>query len=108
MISYTLAEAAVVLGTAEYRGETHFHGLGTDSRSIQAGQLFVALKGPNFDGHEFAAMALEKGAHALLVERWLPLDIPQLRVADTLLALGHLSAAWRAQFTLPVLALTGS
>ena len=108
MISYTLAEAAVVLGTAEYRGEARFHGLGTDSRSIQAGQLFVALKGPNFDGHEFAAMALEKGAYALLVERWLPLDIPQLRVADTLLALGHLSAAWRAQFTLPVLALTGS
>ena len=112
MISYALAEAADAIvaagGSAEYSGDVRFYGLGTDSRNIQAGQLFVALKGPNFDGHAFVRAALEQGASAVLTEHCLPISIPQLRVSDTLLALGHLSKAWRARFTLPVFALTGS
>ena len=108
MIAYSLSEAVRLLDAAELRGAAEFRGLSTDSRSVQPGQLFIALQGPHFDGHDFVEAAAEKGAAAALVERWLPLDLPQLRVTDALLGLGHLSAAWRARFSLPVLALTGS
>jgi len=116
MIRFTLSAAVQLLRSAGYaaevrdnsQGETSFHGLSTDSRTLQVGQIFIALTGPNFDGHDFAQAALEQGASAILCQRWLAAAVPQLRVTDTLSALGCLSAAWRAQFTLPVLALTGS
>ena len=108
MIAYRLSEAAQLLNTAEFRGDAEFRGLSTDSRNMQPGQLFIALKGPSFDGHDFIQTAADQGAAAALVERFASLDLPQLRVDDTLLGLGQLSSAWRSRFNLPVLALTGS
>lgn len=82
--------------------------IGIDSRRLSAGALFVALSGPNFDGHDFVAAAREQGAIAVLVNHLVADPLPQIRVADTRLALGRLGAAWRSRFTGPLIALTGS
>lgn len=81
----------------------------TDTRSLQAGDLFVALKGENFDAHEFLAQAKAQGAVAAIAQYGLhEAGLPGLEVADTKVALGQLAAAWRAQFSLPLIAVTGS
>ncbi|MNF49577.1 UDP-N-acetylmuramoyl-tripeptide--D-alanyl-D-alanine ligase [compost metagenome] len=86
-----------------------FTGVSIDSRAIAAGQLFVALAGPRFDGHDYLNEVQAKGAVAALVEREVPgSNLPQLVVADSRLALGQLGALNRAQFTRPVAAITGS
>ncbi len=85
-----------------------FAAVGADSRHLPAEALFVALSGPNFDGHDFVAAAHQRGARAALVSRWVTDPLPQLRVSDTRLALGRLAAAGRARFTGPLIALTGS
>ncbi|MEX0868630.1 MAG: Mur ligase domain-containing protein, partial [Nitriliruptoraceae bacterium] len=59
-----------------------------DSRTVEPGALFCALRGANVDGHEFAAAAVERGAAALLVERWVDVDRPQILVDDTRAAAG--------------------
>ena len=86
-------------------------GVSIDSRTIAAGDLFIALKGPAHDGHDHVAVALKAGAAAALVDRipaGLPEDAPLLRVNDTQLALEALGRARRAQFGGKVIALTGS
>ncbi|PWV61825.1 UDP-N-acetylmuramoyl-tripeptide--D-alanyl-D-alanine ligase [Plasticicumulans acidivorans] len=88
--------------------DVEVRGVATDSRTVAAGELFVALSGPNFDGHAFAATARERGASAALVAHPLALDLPQLVVADTRLALGRLGAFNRAAFRRPLIGLTGS
>lgn len=86
-----------------------FERLITDSRQLNAGDCFLALRGEKFDGHDFAAEVFLRGASALVVEREQPgLPIPQLIVADTTLALGQIGALKRAQFSGPVVAVTGS
>ncbi|HRE54152.1 MAG TPA: UDP-N-acetylmuramoyl-tripeptide--D-alanyl-D-alanine ligase, partial [Candidatus Competibacter sp.] len=103
-----LRDAARLL-RGELSGEdAGFTEVSTDSRRLPAGALFVALVGPNFDGHDFVAAARERGACAALVSRRLADPLPRLQVADTLLALGQLGAAWRERFTGPLIALTGS
>jgi UDP-N-acetylmuramoyl-tripeptide--D-alanyl-D-alanine ligase len=90
-------------------GDCHFSGVSIDSRAIEAGQLFVALSGPNFDGHNYLNDVAGKGAVAALVER--PVadsDLAQIIVADTRAALGQLAALNRAAFDKPVAAITGS
>jgi UDP-N-acetylmuramoyl-tripeptide--D-alanyl-D-alanine ligase len=81
--------------------------IGIDSRTLPPGALFVALKGER-DGHEFAAAAVTRGAAALLVERRLPIDIPQVVVHDTLAALTECARARRRAFAGPVIGVTGS
>lgn len=103
-----LREAARLLRGEVFGDDIGFAGVSTDSRRLPAGALFVALVGPNFDGHDFIAAAREWGACAALVSRRVADPLPQLRVADTLLALGHLGAAWRERFAGPLIALTGS
>src|SRR5512143_1691366 len=83
-------------------------GAGTDSRTIAKGMLFIALKGPNHDGHDHVAVAAECGVAAALVSRELPVNIPQIIVADTLAALGLLGSVWRQHLGLPLVAITGS
>lgn len=80
----------------------------TDTRKVTAGCLFVALKGERFDAHDFAADAIAAGAGALLVSKRLLVDVPQLVVKDTRLALGQLGAWVRQQVPARVVALTGS
>lgn len=84
-------------------------GLSTDSRTLAAGDLFVALRGPNFDGHAFIPAALERGAAAVLCEQLQPhLPVAQIEVANTLQALGDVAHGWRDHFSLPLAAVTGS
>ncbi len=80
----------------------------TDSRAIRAGDLFVCLRGEHFDGHDFADAALAAGAAALLVQRPLPVELPQLQVADTVQALGKLAAGLARERSTRVFGLTGS
>ena len=81
----------------------------TDSRTIQPGDLFIALRGAKFDGGAFAAQALQQGAAGVVLDRTQAPDIAAaLRVDDTRLALGRLAAAWRQRFAIPVVAITGS
>ena len=85
----------------------------TDSRSLQAGDLFVALRGERFDGNGFIAQAKAQGAVAVVCEasgeaHALSQGLPALVVPDARIALGELAAGWRAQFNLPLIAVTGS
>ncbi|HSU56056.1 MAG TPA: UDP-N-acetylmuramoyl-tripeptide--D-alanyl-D-alanine ligase [Candidatus Dormibacteraeota bacterium] len=80
----------------------------TDSRIIQKGDLFVALKGSHFDGHNFLEDVVKKGAAALLVERSGPRGSPSIVVKDARRALGLLAARYRSGFVLPVTAVAGS
>jgi UDP-N-acetylmuramoyl-tripeptide--D-alanyl-D-alanine ligase len=110
----TLDELARVLG-AQLRGDgaTRFECVGTDSRSVRRGELFVALHGERFDAHAFVGDALAAGAVAALVDRAGSggLDAacgPLLVVDDTRLALGRMAADWRARFDIPLIGVTGS
>ncbi len=86
-----------------------FEGISTDSRNIQKGNLFVALKGENFDAHDFLNDIVSKGAAAVIVEQ-LPanFELPALVVKDSRLALAEIAANWRKRFSLPVIGVTGS
>ena len=89
--------------------DASFDGVSIDSRAIQPGQLFIALTGPRFDGHDYLNDVAAKGAVAALVEREVAdSTLPQLLVKDTRQALGQLGALNRAAFTQPVAAITGS
>ncbi len=93
----------------ELRGaDRRFEAIGTDTRTLGAGTLFIALQGRNFDAHEFLATAAARGAVAALVQRDAPTGLPVVRVADTRLALGRLASAWRDRFAIPLVAVTGS
>jgi UDP-N-acetylmuramoyl-tripeptide--D-alanyl-D-alanine ligase len=84
-------------------------GVSTDSRRLRRGELFVALVGDRFDGHDFLSGAQAAGAAAALVSRPNPhLNLPQIVVGDTLQALGLLGKGWRARFNVAVIAVTGS
>ncbi|NPC56071.1 UDP-N-acetylmuramoyl-tripeptide--D-alanyl-D-alanine ligase [Caenimonas soli] len=81
----------------------------SDTRTLQPGDLFVAIKGERFDANDFLAEAQAKGAVAAIAHRGkLPAGFPGIEVDDSKLALGSLAAAWRAQFDLPLIAVTGS
>jgi UDP-N-acetylmuramoyl-tripeptide--D-alanyl-D-alanine ligase len=86
-------------------------GVSIDTRSVAAGDLFVALRGPNHDGHDFVRAALARGAAAAVVDREipdLPMAAPLLRVSDALAALGGLGAAGRNRSRARIVAVTGS
>lgn len=88
--------------------DVEFTAVSTDSRTIAAGALFVALHGPNFDGHEYLNAALARGAVAALVERECAVALPQIVANDCLQALSEFACVWRRQFTFPVIGVTGS
>ena len=81
----------------------------TDTRTLQPGDLFLALRGERFDAHDFVPQAAQAGAVAVLVENGtVATDLPCVRVTDTRAALSRLAAGWRARFDLPLIAVTGS
>ena len=88
--------------------DVDFDSVSIDSRTISRGALFVALKGPNFDGHNFIPSAREQGAAAARVSEPASDILPAVRVEDTRLALGTLAASWRSDFDIPIVAVTGS
>lgn len=105
---WSLAQAIAAAGGALHGQDVPFTSVGTDSRADCGGQLFVALRGERFDGHDYVAAARAAGAAAAMVDHPLPLEIPQWIVEDTRLALGHLAAAWRERFAGRIAAITGS
>ena len=89
--------------------DVKIQGICTDSRALQPGELFIPLRGPNFDGHDFLALAAQLGAAACLSEETVGgLPLPVILVPDTLKALGDLAAALRNRFTRPVIGITGT
>ncbi len=91
------------------RGTTELSGVTTDSRSIVGGQLFVALQGEQFDGHEYVAAAVEQGARAVVVSRRIEgLSVPSFVVPDALIALGRLGSYYRRAWGGPVVMVAGS
>lgn len=101
-------ELANLVGGEHYGKEVKISSFCVDSRRIQAGQVFVALRGKVHDGHDFAKQALEKGAVALLVERRLDLPTTQIVVKDTLSALRSVARFKRERFKGKVVAIAGS
>ena len=86
-------------------------GIATDTRTIEGGEVFLALRGDNFDGHQFVAKARDLGAIAAIVDRTYQQELPNfplLRVDDTLTAYQAIAAWWRDQFSIPIVAVTGS
>jgi UDP-N-acetylmuramoyl-tripeptide--D-alanyl-D-alanine ligase len=117
-VSITIEEVLRATGGRLLQGEERafFQGISTDSRMVGEGELFIALKGPRFDGHHFALKALEKKAGGVVIEEDKTGDIrwngyrPKavIVVKDTLRALGDLARERRRRYRIPVVALTGS
>lgn len=112
MSFWTLDRVAGVLGDANAyhpRGSQVLGGITTDSRAVGPGQLFVALVGEKFDGHDFIASAVERGAAGVVVSTSMPdLAVPVFRVPDTLVALGKLGNHWRREWGGKVVMVAGS
>jgi UDP-N-acetylmuramoyl-tripeptide--D-alanyl-D-alanine ligase len=104
----TLGDAARVVGGVLKGDDRPFGCVSTDSRTLKPGALFVGLRGPNFDGTAFVQAAAAQGAIGALVERETPAALPQIVVADALKGLQELGRSWRADFSLPVVAVAGS
>jgi UDP-N-acetylmuramoyl-tripeptide--D-alanyl-D-alanine ligase len=104
----TLSDAARAVG-GQLVGDDHRYGdVASDSRTLEPGALFVALRGPNFDGREFVAAAATRGAIGAIVEAAVSCALPQIVVPNSLRALQQLGQAWRAEFSLGLVAVGGS
>jgi len=106
----TLAQLVnAIPGAQLVGGDAAFDGVSTDSRTVAAGALFVALKGETFDAHAFLEQVASRGVAAVVVhavpEGW---TLPAIVVPDTLVALGRIANAWRTHFAIPVIGVTGS
>jgi UDP-N-acetylmuramoyl-tripeptide--D-alanyl-D-alanine ligase len=105
----SLAQLTTAIAGARMTRDAAFEGVSTDSRSAPAGALFVALRGETFDAHDFLDQVAASNVAAVVVEK-LPenFPLPALVVPDTLAALGRIGNAWRSQFAIPVIGVTGS
>ena len=104
-----MQEAAQAIRANWHGEDVYFTGVSTDSRTVKQGDLFVALTGENFDGHDYIAGAIEKGAVAVMTGyQKVTMEIPTIQVEDTRLGLGQLAAYWRGRFKMPLVAVTGS
>jgi UDP-N-acetylmuramoyl-tripeptide--D-alanyl-D-alanine ligase len=103
-----LSDVAAATGGRLLGEDREFGRVTQDSRKLGAGQLFVAIQGEHFDGHEFVAQAEKAGAAGALVQKQVRSALPQVLVADTRKALGAYAATWRRSFTLPLVGVTGS
>ncbi|SDK55889.1 UDP-N-acetylmuramoyl-tripeptide--D-alanyl-D-alanine ligase [Methylophilus rhizosphaerae] len=104
----TLQNIADVLHGTLHGTDVLVTSVDTDSRRVQPSQLFVALPGEKFDGHDFLPQVVAQGAAAALVSRPVDTALPVVQVSDTRLAMGQLAAYWRQHLGLPVIAVTGS
>ncbi len=107
MKSMTFSEAAKAVGS-ESNLCGSFDAVCTDTRKIEKGSLFIAIKGENFDGHDYAAKAIELGASAVVCEKDCGLGDRQILVKSTRQALLDLAGYYRSLFDIPVIGITGS
>lgn len=108
MFRFRLSELSEQFNAPFNGDDISFQFVSIDSRTIAPGEAFIAIEGPNFDGHEFVTAAKEKGAVCAIVSRPVDCDIPQLVVKDTRLMLGELARLRRQALTIPVIGITGS
>src|SRR5688572_24759011 len=104
----TLAEYARTCGGELVGADRAYTGVSTDTRTLRAGELFVALRGPRFNANDFVAAAEAAGAAGAVVDARLDLAVAQIVVRDTQKALTQCAAAWRAQFSYPIVGVAGS
>ena len=104
----TLAAFAQSCGGRLQGPDRPFSSISSDTRTLSAGELFIALRGERFDGNEFVSQALGVGAAGALVSKAQPLALPQIVVPDTLVALQRAAHAWREAFRIPVVGVAGS
>ncbi len=103
----TTREIAMAVG-GTVNEEKQVNNVCIDSRKVQMGCLFIAIKGENFDGHDFINLAVQNGAHAVMSHKNIECDVPVIMVGDTSKALLNLAGYYRSRFDIPVVALTGS
>lgn len=103
----TTREIAMAVG-GTVNEEKQINNVCIDSRKVQMGCLFIAIKGENFDGHDFINLAVQNGAHAVMSHKNIECDVPVIMVEDTSKALLNLAGYYRSRFDIPVVALTGS
>ncbi|MDH4106922.1 MAG: UDP-N-acetylmuramoyl-tripeptide--D-alanyl-D-alanine ligase [Gammaproteobacteria bacterium] len=108
MIECTLRAAAASMQGRLHGQDTGFRGISTDTRSLRAGELFFALRGPNFDGAEFVSAAAEARAAGAVVEREIETDLASIVVRDSRIALGDLAGTWRRKMPATIVGITGS
>jgi len=103
-----LTQVSEILDGAMQGSDVEFSAVSTDTRSLQPGDLYIALTGENFDGHDYLDQAEKAGAAAAIVHKNVHTNLPRIKVEDTRKALGGLAAAWRQSFNGRVVAITGS
>ena len=107
-MNQTLAQVAASLCVDLIGEDRIFSRVSINTRTLEAGDLFVAIKGENFDGHDYIKQAEEKGACGLIVEQCCSSVLPQIIVENTRVALGDIASLWSSAFSLPIVAITGS
>ena len=108
---HALLPSSKLINISALAAQSHpINGVSSDSRAIEPGSLFIALKGERFDAHHFLSEVSAAGAGAALIQdkQECPNQLPAVCVADTRIGLGDFAAAWRQQFTLPLVVVTGS
>jgi len=108
MIAFQLSELAAELHGKLSGPDVKVSSVSTDTRKLSEGDLYVALAGPRFDGHDFLEAAAKQGAAAAMISRHCDVDLPLLQVADTRIGLGQIAAVWRQRSTARVVGVTGS
>jgi UDP-N-acetylmuramoyl-tripeptide--D-alanyl-D-alanine ligase len=108
MIAWSVNELARIAQGDARGNDACFSSISTDTRTLKPGALFVALRGDNFDGHNYVSAAAQAGAAVALVDQPLSVDVPQVVVPDVLAALSSFAREWRRQFNIPVIGVTGS
>jgi len=108
MMARTLAAVAREVHGRLVGPDAAFGAVSIDSRGIDSGGLFVAIRGERFDGNDFVDDAITHGAAGALVSRLSEAALPQVEVADTRVAFGQLARSWKGNFGIPVIAVTGS
>ncbi|MBL1141618.1 MAG: UDP-N-acetylmuramoyl-tripeptide--D-alanyl-D-alanine ligase [Proteobacteria bacterium] len=104
----SLSKAATAINASFVGDDIIFSGCSTDSRTITHGNLFIALTGENFDGHDYVSIAEENGASSVMLEKEVSHTKPLLQVEDTRKAMGLLARTWRDELSIPLVAITGS
>jgi UDP-N-acetylmuramoyl-tripeptide--D-alanyl-D-alanine ligase len=104
----TLSNFAQACGGRLQGADRHYVGVVTDTRTLSAGELFVALRGPNFNGNDFVAAAHAAGAAGAVVDAPQATPLAQVIVADSQAALARAAQHWRGRFDIPVIAVAGS
>ncbi|MCB1867367.1 MAG: UDP-N-acetylmuramoyl-tripeptide--D-alanyl-D-alanine ligase [Gammaproteobacteria bacterium] len=108
MISLRLSQLCLQLEAELFGEDRAFSSVSTDTRSIAPGDLFVALKGPKFDGHDYVQKAVDSGAAAVMVSNPAPVGVAGLMVRDTRVGLGRLAKLWRELSHVQLIGVTGS